>query len=73
MINIVKYGNRKLYAKNFSKYITLLDLVNLVKANNKVQILNNTTKEDITTVEFKRALMHVEMSEEQLRNLIKNN
>lgn len=45
---IKKYGNRKLYDTVESKYITLLDILGYVKGGDSVQIVNNSTKTDIT-------------------------
>lgn len=71
MINIVKYQNRKLYSTNFSKYITLSEMVKLVKANNTVKVTDHKTKKDITNETLKTALLECSFTEQELINLLK--
>lgn len=71
MINIIKYGNRKLYAKDFSRYITLTEMVKLVKANNQIKVTDHKSKEDITKDTLKSALMNVEMTEQEMITILK--
>lgn len=71
MINIVKYGNRKLYAKDFSRYITLSEMIKLVKANNQIKVTDHVSKLDVTNKTLKSALLECEFSEQELINLLK--
>jgi len=47
---IKRYQNRKLYDTSDSCYVTLEDISEMIKAGEEVQILDNTTKEDLTSV-----------------------
>jgi polyhydroxyalkanoate synthesis repressor PhaR len=47
---IKRYSNRKLYDTKESKYVTLLDLADLIRAGEEVQVIDNSTKEDKTEV-----------------------
>lgn len=47
---IKRYSNRKLYDTRDSRYVTLLQIAELVRAGEDVQILDNATKEDKTDV-----------------------
>lgn len=47
---IKRYSNRKLYDTRDSRYVTLLQIADLVRAGEEVQIIDNSTKEDKTEV-----------------------
>jgi polyhydroxyalkanoate synthesis repressor PhaR len=47
---IKRYQNRKLYDTTDSCYVTLEDIADMIKQGDEVQIIDNTTKEDITSV-----------------------
>ncbi len=47
---IKRYSNRKLYDTRDSRYVTLLQISDLVRAGEDVQIIDNATKEDKTEV-----------------------
>ncbi len=47
---IKRYSNRKLYDTKSSKYVTLLQIADMVRAGEDVQIIDNRTKEDKTEV-----------------------
>lgn len=47
---IKRYSNRKLYDTKDSRYVTLLQIAEMVRANEDVQIIDNSTKEDKTDV-----------------------
>jgi polyhydroxyalkanoate synthesis repressor PhaR len=47
---IKRYSNRKLYDTKDSRYVTLLQIAELIRANEDVQIIDNATKEDKTDV-----------------------
>lgn len=48
MILIKRYANRKLYNMDSKKYVTLEDIETMIKEGNNVQIVDNTSGEDIT-------------------------
>ncbi len=45
---IKRYSNRKLYDTQASSYVTLLNIAEMVRAGEDVQIIDNATKEDKT-------------------------
>jgi polyhydroxyalkanoate synthesis repressor PhaR len=47
---IKRYSNRKLYDTRGSRYVTLLQIAEMVRAGEDVQIIDNATKEDKTDV-----------------------
>jgi len=47
---IKRYSNRKLYDTRQSRYVTLLQIAEMVRAGEDVQIIDNATKEDKTDV-----------------------
>jgi polyhydroxyalkanoate synthesis repressor PhaR len=47
---IKRYSNRKLYDTRESRYVTLLDVAELLRAGEDVQVIDNGTKEDKTDV-----------------------
>lgn len=47
---IKRYSNRKLYDTEGSRYVTLLQIADMVRAGEEVQIIDNSTKEDKTEV-----------------------
>jgi polyhydroxyalkanoate synthesis repressor PhaR len=47
---IKRYSNRKLYDTRGSRYVTLLQIAEMVRAGEDVQIIDNSTKEDKTDV-----------------------
>ena len=59
---IKRYSNRKLYDTKDSRYVTLLQIAEMIRANEDVQIIDNATKEDKTDVTL--ALI---ISEERIR------
>jgi polyhydroxyalkanoate synthesis repressor PhaR len=47
---IKRYQNRKLYDTSDSCYVTLEDIGEMIKLGEEVQIIDNTTKEDLTAM-----------------------
>lgn len=47
---IKRYHNRKLYDTSDSCYVTLEDISEMIKQGEEVNIIDNTTKEDLTAV-----------------------
>ena len=46
---IKKYSNRKMYSSKTKSYLTLTDLVKKVQKAEKFVVMDNKTKEDITS------------------------
>jgi polyhydroxyalkanoate synthesis repressor PhaR len=47
---IKRYSNRKLYDTKDSRYVTLLQIAEMVRSGEEVQIVDNNTKDDLTEV-----------------------
>lgn len=47
---VKRYSNRKLYDTKDSRYVTLLQIAEMVRAGEEVQIIDNNSKEDLTEV-----------------------
>ncbi len=54
---IKRYANRKLYDTQASSYITLDDIAEILESGEDVQIIDNTTKEDLTRVTLAQILV----------------
>jgi len=53
MVRLIKrYGNRKLYDTRASRYVTLDNVAELVRAGEDLRIIDNDTGEDLTAVTF---------------------
>ena len=46
---IKKYGNRRLYDTGLSRYITLEDLAEIIRAGEEVRVVDAKTDQDLTT------------------------
>ncbi len=73
---IKRYTNRKLYDTVESRYVTLDEIAEMVKAGTEVKILDNRTKEDLTSVTLAQIIFEEEkktskMSLRTLKDLIR--
>jgi len=57
---IKRYTNRKLYDTVESRYVTLDEIAEMVKAGAEVQIIDNRTKEDLTSVTLAQIIFEEE-------------
>lgn len=57
---IKKYQNRKLYDTKNSCYITLEDIAKMVKSGEEVQVIDNKTKGDVTSIILTQILVDQE-------------
>lgn len=61
MARLVKrYGNRKLYDTERSRYVTLEDIGSFVKAGEDVKVIDNDSGEDLTAVTFAQIILEEE-------------
>jgi polyhydroxyalkanoate synthesis repressor PhaR len=72
---IKRYSNRKLYDTERSKYVTLDEIARMIKAGDEVTIIDNESKEDLTSVTLTQIIFEEEKRESRmplamLRNLI---
>lgn len=60
---IKRYSNRKLYDTKDSRYVTLLQIAEMVRGGEDVQIIDNNTKEDLTEVTLAQILFEEQKSQ----------
>lgn len=58
---IKRYGNRRLYNTETKNYVTYQDLIEIIRAGNDIQVIDSSTKADVT----KAVLMQVILEEEK--------
>lgn len=63
---VKRYSNRKLYDTQTSSYVTLEQIAEMVRAKEDVKIIDNNTKEDLTSV----TLAQIVFEEEKKKRLI---
>src|SRR5215208_890286 len=73
---IKRYTNRKLYDTVESRYVTLDEIGEMIKAGDEVKIIDNRTKEDLTSVTLAQIIFEEEKKTskvglETLRGLIR--
>ena len=74
---IKRYTNRKLYDTEESRYVTLDEIARMIKGGAEVRIIDNRTKEDLTSVTLAQIIFEEEkktskMSLETLKGLIRH-
>ena len=73
---IKRYANRKLYDTQESRYVTLDQISHMIRAGEDVQVLDNNTKEDLTSVTLAQIIFEEEKKKRSflplsaLRNII---
>ena len=63
MILIKRYSNRKLYDTENSKYVTISHIIELIKENKEIKVIENDTEEDITNIVMAQVLLKLEQKE----------
>lgn len=75
---IKRYTNRKLYDTAASRYVTLDEIAKMVKAGDEVRVIDNKTKEDLTSVTLTQIIFEEEKKQKRilplatLRNIIQS-
>lgn len=73
---IKRYGNRKLYDTQQSRYVTLEEISQMVRRGEDVRVIDNRTQEDLTTVTLTQIMLEEQKSKNNalplslLKNLI---
>lgn len=57
---IKRYKNRKLYDTNQSCYVTLTDIKDLIKQGHEIIVVDNSTKENITSLTLLQLFFEVQ-------------
>jgi polyhydroxyalkanoate synthesis repressor PhaR len=73
---IRRYANRKLYDTRDSRYITLENLADLVRAGEDVKVVDNATEQDVTATKLAQVIYEEEKRSprlpiERLRQIIR--
>lgn len=63
---IKRYTNRKLYDTVESRYVTLEEIAEMVKSGTEVKIVDNRTKEDLTSVTLAQIIFEEEKRDGQM-------
>ena len=66
---IKRYSNRKLYDTKDSRYVTLLQIAEMVRTSEEVQIIDNNTKEDLTEVTLAQIIYEEQKQKAHSRNV----
>src|SRR5947209_7437587 len=72
---VKRYANRKLYDTQRSRYVTLDQIAEMIRAGDDVKIIDNTSKEDLTAMTLAQIIFEQEkkssfMPLSTLRNII---
>lgn len=63
---IKRYGNRRLYNTETGSYVTYQDLIGIIRKGNDIQVIDSTTKADVT----KAVLMQAILEEDKNQSLL---
>lgn len=66
---IKRYSNRKLYDTKDSRYVTLLQIAEMVRTGEEVQIIDNNSKEDLTEVTLAQIIYEEQKQKASSRNV----
>src|SRR4051812_43745531 len=75
---IKRYANRKLYDTEHSRYVTLDQISEMIRKGDDVKIVDNKTKEDLTTVTLAQIIFEEEKKQRSflplnaMRNIIQS-
>lgn len=57
---IKRYANRKLYDTKSSQYVTLDQIAQMIRAGEEVRVLDNSSKDDLTSVTLAQIIFEEE-------------
>src|SRR3954464_14062505 len=63
---IKRYTNRKLYDTVETRYVTLDEIAEMIKQGGEVQIVDNRTKEDLTSVTLAQIIFEEEKKDSRM-------
>src|SRR5512135_2015800 len=75
---IKRYANRKLYDTEHSRYVTLDQISEMIRNGDEVKIVDNKSKEDLTSVTLAQIIFEEEKKQRSflpltaMRNIIQN-
>src|SRR5688572_20237252 len=65
-IIIKRYGNRRLYNQETSSYVNFQDVIGLIRAGHDIQVIDSTTKEDITKLILTQIILEEEKNKKNI-------
>src|SRR5687768_10736468 len=75
---IKRYANRKLYDTQHSRYVTLDQIADMIRAGDEVKIVDNKSKEDLTSITLAQIIFEEEKKQKSflplqaMRNIIQS-
>lgn len=63
---IKRYGNRRLYNTETKTYVTYQDLLQIIRTGNDIQVLDSTSKADVTKAVLIQAILEEEKNDKNL-------
>lgn len=63
---IKRYGNRRLYNTETGSYVNYQDLIGIIRAGNDIQVIDSTTKADVTKSVLIQAILEEEKNQKNL-------
>jgi polyhydroxyalkanoate synthesis repressor PhaR len=63
---IKRYGNRRLYNTETKSYVTYQDLLQIIRAGHDIQVLDSTSKADVTKAVLIQAILEEEKNDKNL-------
>lgn len=68
---IKRYANRKLYDTETSGYVTLPEILEIVKSGASLQVLDHESGKDFTNITLKNAMLHATISTGKLESILR--
>lgn len=65
-IIIKRYGNRRLYNTETGSYVTYQDLIGIIRKGNDIQVIDSTTKADVTKSVLIQTILEEEKNQKNL-------
>ncbi len=63
---IKRYGNRRLYNTETKSYVTYQDLLGIIRAGHDIQVIDSTTKADVTKAVLIQVILEEEKNQKNL-------
>lgn len=63
---IKRYANRRLYNTETSSYVTLQDLIALIRSGKELEVIDSSTKEDVTKLVLTQIILEAEKNKQNL-------
>ena len=63
---IKRYANRRLYNTETSSYVTLQELVDLIRTGKDIQVIDSSTKEDVTKLVLTQIILEEEKNKKSM-------